>query len=608
MSAPNTTNYSWLKQQPAVVSTWKDNTQCDPLGDQVKPSPSPSSATITFASVLATSSAAFASQPNTVTSLGTEPHKSSGGTVDEHGSSQASHSASPSSQLGTFSFGSSGLSNKRVESSTDKSLGNENESQKLSSSSSQKPSVSPFAGLATSLQGRESPGSRASQKGSGQSPSSSQQALHTSTFGAPLVFGQSTGPARQQGTQSPAVTNVKGPPLFHAFAPSAKLPGNDRETIAPACSPSPFASLSSPSNSETFVKSTLQSTPAPRKDVLSTSNEKSKSESRPASTSIQPTSSTSRARPAAASVHTDTDSNGSQSPGLPVKIASEPDAPKAATTTSTGRPPISVIESDSGSITTPAATITPPDNEGGTTAATAVECPEVLKEPSKSKPHSYGINDQDESDVGSSTTSLADSVATEDMKAQIATDLDSDSRPLKSTSTFLVSEIGELAQKIQTLRQENERLLNLAENGAAMKSQMQKIMEENISLTVKCDKMQNAFAIIDNESDLSVRTIAIYDCPHTVAMVEDDLDFIMQEVIVIYSMHPSEGTLNGQKMILRTIKIKCASEAAAECIYYFLRWRTDYRDLKMAVTCSQARNSAAQATPGGDPASPYSSP
>ncbi|KAJ8097792.1 hypothetical protein POJ06DRAFT_22217 [Lipomyces tetrasporus] len=604
MSAPNTTNYSWLKQQPAVGSTWSDNNQSDPSGDQVIPSPWPSSSTISFAPRLATNSAAFASQPNTVTSLSTEPHKSSGGLVDEHGSSHVSQRASPPSQL----FGSSGLSTNRVERSTDKGLGHENESLKVSSSSSHTPSVSPFASLASFQPDSESPGSQASQKGSGQSASSSQQASHSSIFGAPLVFGQSTGPALQEGARTPGLTDLKGPPPFYAFAPSAKQPGNGQETIAPAYSPSPFASLISPSTTETFVKRTLQSTPALHKDAASPLNEKSRSESRPASTSVQSTSSISSARPAAASMQSDTDSNDSQSSGQQVKIESEPDTPKAATSTSTGRPPASVIESDSGSITAPAATITPPDNESRTTSAAAVECPEVQKEPSKSKPRSYGINDEDESDVGTSTTSLADSVATEDMRAQIVTDLDSDSRVLKSTSTFLVSEIGELAKQIQTLRQENERLLKLAENGAAMKSQMQKIMEENDCLTVKCDKMQNAFAIIDNESDLSVRTIAIYDCPHTVATVEDDLDFIMPEVIVIYSMHPSEGTLNGQKTILRTIKIKCASEAAAECIYYFLRWRTDYRDLKMAVTCSQARNSAAQATPGGDSASSSSTP
>ncbi|KAK9388224.1 hypothetical protein V1515DRAFT_579130 [Lipomyces mesembrius] len=600
MSAPNTTNYMWLNPKPGVGSsgTGVSHESAQSAAPANQPMPSSAGPIFQVSTLSSQTSNSPTSQSNTVPALTTGPQIIPTAFVDNHERRQASQSESRSCEPEDPSLFSGRIPAQRVDEFTAKSHASENESQLVSSSSSQKPALStPFASLLP-YQGREAANrSQESQKKNGQLPSLAQLPSHSSIFGtSPIVYGVSTRQASLQGSRSHSSSPLQAPSPFSKVTSSAKQSESCQEMKVPSYAASPcYAPLSTP---VVLGNIALMSS---SNDIGSATNPEPNLKSR------QSTSSSSFACPATAS----TEPDASKSPQSSVRNVDHELEPRATTSpiSTPTDPALSLNETVSGSTSTPMATISPQYDESIASITTEVESlAEVQKEPSNSKPHSYGINDEDETDMETSTTSL-DSVATADMKSHIQTGqmchLESEDGALKPTSTFLVSEIGVLVKQIQTLRQENERLLKLAVNGNAIESQMQKVMEVNLSLTVKCDKMQNAFAIIDNESPLSVRTIAIYDCPHTVATVEDDLEFIMPEVVVIYSMHPSERTVDGQRTIVRTIKIKCGSEIVAQCIYYFLRWRTDYRKLRMTVTCSQplepaSSARAAQGPAGGD--------
>ncbi|KAK9433554.1 hypothetical protein V1505DRAFT_164750 [Lipomyces doorenjongii] len=605
MSAPNILNYPWLNQKPAVGSS----------GTGVSYASAQSTGPIFQVSTLSSqTSNSHTSQSNTVPASSTGSQSIATAFADNQERRQASQSESPSCEPEARSLFSSRNPTARVDEFTAESHASENESQPVSSSASQKPVLStPFASLLR-YQGREAATtSQESQKKNGQLPSSAQLPSHSSIFGtSPIVHEVSTRQVSLQGSRSHSSSPLQAPSPFSEVTSSTKQSESCHEMKVPSYAASPSL-LSAPLSTPVVIDNIPLTSSS--NDIGSATNPEPKLKSCQ-STSVQLTSSSSFACSAA----TSTEPDASKSPQSSVRNVDhelEPRATTAPISTPTD-PPLSLNDTITGSTSNSVATISRQYNESIASITTEFESvAEVQKEPSNSKPHSYGINDEDETDLETSTTSL-DSVATADMKSHIQTGqmchLESEDGALKPTSTFLVSEIGVLAKQIQTLRQENERLLQLAENGNAIESQMQKAMEVNLSLTVKCDKMQNAFAIIDNESYLSVRTIAIYDCPHTVATVEDDLEFIMPEVVVIYSMHPSERTVNGQKTIVRTIKIKCGSEIVAQCIYHFLRWRTDYRDLRMTVTCSQplepaSSAMAAQGLASGDsPAVPPTAP
>ncbi|KAK9487324.1 hypothetical protein V1527DRAFT_481382 [Lipomyces starkeyi] len=597
MSTSNTTDYAWLNQKSAVESsgTGVSHASAQSAAPANQPMSSSADPIFQFSTLLSQTSNSPTSQSNKVSAASAGTQNIPAEFVDNQERRQASQSEAPS-------LFSDRIPAQKVDESTAKSHASENESRPVSSSSSQKPALSsPFASLLRYHQGSEAAStSQGSQKKNGQLPSSAQLPSHSSIFGtSPIVYGISTRQASLQGSLSGSSSPLQAPPPFSEVTSSAKQSESCQEMNARSSAAMP--SLLSAPLSTPVVIDKIQVTSS-RNDITSATNPQPKLKS------LQSTSNSSfRGCPAT----TCTEPDASKSPQSSVRNVDhelEHRATTAPISTPT-EPALSLNETVTGSTSTSVATIAPQYNGSIDSIITKVESlAEVQKEPSNSKPHSYGINDEDETDMETSTASL-DSVATADMKSHIQAGemchLESEDGAHKPTSPFLISEIGVLAKQIQTLRQENERLLKLAENGTAIESQMQKIMEMNLNLSVKCDKMQNAFAIIDNESSLSVRTIAIYDCPHTVAMVEDDLDFIMSEVVVIYSMHPSERTVNGQKTIVRTIKIKCGSEIVAQCIYYFLRWRTDYRNLRMTVTCSQPLEPAssamtAQVPAGGD--------
>ncbi|KAK9360678.1 hypothetical protein V1504DRAFT_141486 [Lipomyces starkeyi] len=606
MSTPNTTYYAWLNQKSAVGSsgTGVSHASAQSAAPANQPMSSSAGPIFQFSTLLSQTSNSPTSQSNNVPASSAGPQNIPAVFVDNQERRQASQSESASCQPEAPSLFSDRIPAQRVDESTAKSHASENESRPVSSSSSQKPALSsPFASLLPYHQSSEAATtSQGSQKKSGQLPSSAQLPSHASIFGtSPIVYGVSTRQASLQGSLSGSSSPLQAPSPFSEVTSSAKQSESCQEMNARGSAASPSL-LSAPLYTPVVIDNIQVASSS--NDIASATNPQPKLKSLQ-STSVQLTSNSSfRGCPAT----TSTEPDASISPQSSVRNVDHELEPRAPISTPT-EPALSLNETVTGSTSTPVAKSSPQYNGSIASIITEVESlAEVGKEPSNSKPHSYGINDEDETDLETSTASL-DSVATADMKSHIQTGemchLESEDGAHKPTSTFLISEIGVLAKQIQTLRQENERLLKLAENGTAIESQMQKVMEMNLNLSVKCDKMQNAFAIIDNESSLSVRTIAIYDCPHTVATVEDDLDFIMSEVVVIYSMRPSERTVNGQKTIVRTIKIKCGSEIVAQCIYYFLRWRTDYRNLRMTVTCSQPLEPAssamtAQVPAGGD--------
>ncbi|KAK9376223.1 uncharacterized protein V1513DRAFT_462872 [Lipomyces chichibuensis] len=583
MSAPNTT-YAWLNQMSAVGSsaTGVPHASAQSAAPANQPMPSSAGPIFQFSTLLSQTSNSPTSQSDAIHTSSTGPQNIPAAFVDNQ--KQYSQSESASCQREAQSLFSGRIPAPRVNESTAKSHASENVSRPVSSSSSQKPALSsPFASLLHYHQGSEAATtSQGSEKNNGQLPSSAQLPSDSSMFGTfPRVYGVSTSQASLQGSRSGSSSPVQVPSPFSEA--TSKQPESCQELKAGSYAAS--SSLLSAPLSTPGVIDNVQ--------VTSSSNDKGSATSKLKSVqskSAQLPSSSSFVCPAT----TSTERDASKSPQSSVRNVDHEVEPwaTAAPISTLADPALSLNGTVTGSINTPVATISPQYNESIAAITSGVKSlAEVQKEPSNSKPCSYGIDDEDETYLETSTTSL-DSVATADMKSHIQTgqmchEDESRDGALKRTNTFLITEIGVLTKQIQALRQENERLLKLAENATAIESQMQKVMEMNLNLTVKGDKMQNAFAIIDNESSLSVRTIAIYDCPHTVATVEDDLDFIMPEVVVIYSMHPSERTVNGQKTIVRTIKIKCGSEIVAQCIYYFLRWRTDYRNLRMTVTCSQ---------------------
>ncbi|KAK9333964.1 hypothetical protein V1520DRAFT_76564 [Lipomyces starkeyi] len=512
MSTPNTTGYAWLNQKSAVGSSGAGVSHASAQSAAPANQPMSSSAgpIFQFSTLLSQTSNSPTSQSNKVPAASAGPQNIPTAFVDNQERRQASQSESASCQPEVPSLFSDRVPAQRVDESTAKSPASENESRSVSSSSSQKPALSsPFASLLRYHQGSEvATTSQGSQKKNAQLPSSAQLPSHSSIFGtSPIVYGVSTRQASLQGSLSGSSSPLQAPSPFSEVTSSAKPSESCQEMNARSSATSP--SLLSAPLSTPVVIDNIQVTSSSN-DIASATNPQ------PILKSLQLTSNSSfRGCPATTSTEPDA-SKSSQSSVRNFDHELEPRATTAPISTLT-EPALSLNENVTGSTTTPVATISPQYNGPIASITTEVESlAEVRKESSNSKPHSYGINDEDETDLETSTASL-DSVATADMKSHIQTGemchLESEDGAHKPTSTFLISEIGVLAKQIQILRQENERLLKLAENGTAIESQMQKVMEMNLNLTVKCDKMQNAFAIIDNESSLSVRTIAIYDCP-----------------------------------------------------------------------------------------------
>ncbi|KAK9315773.1 hypothetical protein V1522DRAFT_352663 [Lipomyces starkeyi] len=517
MSTPNTTDYAWLNQKSTVGSsgTGVSHASAQSAASANQPMSSSAGPIFQFSTLLSQTSNSPASQSNKVPASSAGPQNIPAAFVDNQERRQASQSESASCQPEAPSLFSDRIPGQRVDESTAKSHASENEIRPVSSSSSQKPALSsPFVSLLRYHQGSEAATtSQGSQKKNGQLPSSAQLPSHSSIFGtSPTVYGVSTRQASLQGSLSGSSSPLQAPSTFSEVTSSAKQSESCQEMNARNSAASP--SLLSAPLSTPVVIDNIQVTSSSN-DIASAMNPQPKLKSLQ-STSVQLTSNSScRGCPATTSTEPDA-SKSPQSSVRNVDYELEPRATTAPISTPT-EPALSLNETVTGSTSTPVATISPQYNASIASIITEVESlAEVQKEPPNSKPHSYGINDEDETDLETSTASL-DSVATADMKSHIQTGemchLESEDGAHKPTSTFLISEIGVLAKQIQTLRQENERLLKLAENGTAIESQMQKVMEMNLNLSVKCDKMQNAFAIIDNESSLSVRTIAIYDCP-----------------------------------------------------------------------------------------------
>ncbi|KAK9237889.1 hypothetical protein V1525DRAFT_388074 [Lipomyces kononenkoae] len=578
MSAPNTTDYAWLKPQPAVRSSWNGNNQDG--AQSAAPASQSSSLSASPVFPLATPSSQSSTSPTTLQSK-TAPGLNTGPQNVVAGLGDNKRQASQPGQTTAWFSGRPQDQNANLSASTTRTSETawQTVSSSPSSSSSSQNLFAPFVFSSSSL----TTPSQAAQKENGHSPSPSPPPSTSSIFGTSQIpFVTSTRQASQQESRPQS----SWPSPFSTSIPSAKQPASVYEVKAPglALSPSTFT----PSLAATSAVGNVQATA-----VGSTTAPETKSESCTSSL-VQVTTSATHSQSGTAYKQTGA-LNISQSPVRDVT----PEAKLTATAVPTSVPkyPVEPLNTSQRESTTAQGTkISPKDTESIASALAEGSMAEAQQELSRSKPHSYGINDENETDdLAASTTSL-DSIATAEVKLPVQVeqmDLESENGRLKSTSTFLISEIGVLTKRIQTQRLENERLMKLAESAAAIESQMQKVMEQNVSLMVKCDKMQNAFAMIDDESSLSVRTVTIYDCPHLVTAVEDDLDFIMSDVVVIYSMNPFERTVAGQKMIVRTIKIKCASDEVAQCIFYFLRWRSDYSSLRMSITCSQPTDSAA---------------
>ncbi|KAK9368010.1 hypothetical protein V1509DRAFT_111352 [Lipomyces kononenkoae] len=500
MSAPNSTNYAW-PIQPAVRSSCNGDNQA--VAQSATPaSQSKSSAVPAFSYPMTTSSSQISNSPPTL-----QP-KAVPDIITGHPEVLAGlgDNDQQATRPNFFSFASRSQDEK-VDQSTTTARTNENLYQpilfsSLPSSSSQKPSP-PF--FFSSQKSKEATTSReVGQKEDGRlSSSPALPPSVSSIFGhSQLSSATSTSQASQQVSRPPSTQ--QGPLPFPTSISPAKQPETDIEVKAPR----PAVSLS------TFTASQCTASVAGTTAVGSAATPEAKSELGP-SASVQVTPSTAHPQSGTARPQTDV-LNEPQSLPVP-NVMPEVKPTAGAVPTSISKDSIEPVnESRRGFTTAQGTTIPPQDTKSAASAVADVSVAEGQQEPSRSKPHSYGIDEDENNDLATSTTSL-DSIATAEVKLPGQVEqmhLESENGQLKSTSTFLITEIGVLTKQIQSLRQENERLMQLADSRGAIESQMQRVTEENVSLIVKCDKMQNAFALIDDESSLPVRTVAIYDCPY----------------------------------------------------------------------------------------------
>ncbi|KAK9467598.1 hypothetical protein V1512DRAFT_290737 [Lipomyces arxii] len=136
----------------------------------------------------------------------------------------------------------------------------------------------------------------------------------------------------------------------------------------------------------------------------------------------------------------------------------------------------------------------------------------------------------------------------------------------------------------RNLSADTEVLKKMVEEGDKARVTNETLTAQIQVVTERLYGLETAFGLIDADSPVEARTVTINECPHLVGTVQNDLAFIDSEIIVVYSFKRQVDTIDKTQVHSPTVRIKCTTDEAARCIYYYLKWRSEYSALE--IDCS----------------------